>query len=79
MNILTIRCKHFTPSRDSTRINLFTNIKARPGGQAFILVELDENSLHPFIEELERWRSIIGSHYIEYELEKERNRLAYRP
>jgi len=40
------------------------------------MVELIENNLHSVIEELERWHGIIGEHYIEYLIEKERSRLA---
>jgi hypothetical protein len=43
------------------------------------MVELVENSLHPILAELERWESIIGEHYLDYKLQEERNRLAYRP
>jgi hypothetical protein len=43
------------------------------------MVELIENSLHSVIEEFERWQSIIGEHYTEYELEKQRNSLASIP
>jgi hypothetical protein len=42
------------------------------------MVELIENNLHLVIEELERWRGIIGEHYIEYLIEKERNSLLAR-
>lgn len=38
-------------------------------------MELIENSLHSVISELERWQTIIGGHYIDYLLEKERNTL----
>jgi tyrosine-protein phosphatase YwqE len=44
-----------------------------------LMVELVENSLHPILAELERWESIIGEHYLDYKLQEERNRLAYRP
>jgi hypothetical protein len=44
-----------------------------------LMVELVENSLHPTIEELERWKSIIGEHYIDHKLEEQRNSLAYKP
>ena len=40
------------------------------------MVELIENSLHSVINELERWQTIIGGHYIDYLLEQERNSLA---
>lgn len=43
------------------------------------LEELVENSLHPIVEELERWESIIGEHYLDYKLEEQRNSLAYKP
>jgi hypothetical protein len=43
------------------------------------MVELVENSLHPITEELKRWQSIIGEHYIDYKLEEQRNSLAYKP
>lgn len=43
------------------------------------LVELVEKSLHPITEELKRWQSIIGEHYIDYKLEEQRNSLAYKP
>jgi hypothetical protein len=44
-----------------------------------LVVELVENSLHPIVEELERWESIIGEHYLDYKLEEQRNGLAYKP
>jgi hypothetical protein len=43
------------------------------------MVELVENSLHPITEELKRWQSIIGEHYIDHKLEEERNRLLINP
>ena len=43
-----------------------------------LLVELIENSLHPLIDELERWQTIIGGHYIDYLLEEQRNSLVDR-
>lgn len=60
-------------------ITILTETKAPPGGEALVLVGLVENSLHPLVEELERWQSIIGEHYYAHKLEEERNRLAYRP
>ena len=38
-----------------------------------------ENSLHLITEELQRWQTIIGGHYIDYKLEEQRNCLAYKP
>jgi hypothetical protein len=43
------------------------------------LVELVENTLHPITEELQRWQSIIGEHYIDHKLEEQRNTLVNRP
>jgi hypothetical protein len=42
-------------------------------------VEQLENCLHPIVEELKRWQSIIGEHYINHKLEEQRNSLAYKP
>jgi len=42
-------------------------------------VALVENSLHPITEELKRWQSIIGEHYIDHKLEEQRNNLANKP
>jgi hypothetical protein len=42
-------------------------------------VELVEKSLHPIVEELKRWQSIIGEHYIDNKIEKRRNSLSYNP
>jgi phage anti-repressor protein len=42
-------------------------------------VELVENSLHPIVEELEQWETIIGEHYLERKLEEQRNSLACKP
>jgi hypothetical protein len=44
-----------------------------------LVVEHLENSLHPIVEELERWESIIGEHYLDYKLDEQRNSLAYKP
>lgn len=38
-----------------------------------------ENSLHLITEELERWKTIIGGHYLDYKLEEQRNSLAHIP
>lgn len=35
------------------------------------MVELIENNLHSLVEELERWRALIGNHYIEYLVDKQ--------
>lgn len=43
------------------------------------MVDEVEKSLHLIIEELKRWQTIIGGHYIDHKLEKERNRLASIP
>lgn len=43
------------------------------------MVGLDENSLHPIVEELQRWESIIGEHYLDYKLEEQRNSLVNSP
>lgn len=45
----------------------------------FRLVDEVENSLHLITEELRRWQSIIGEHYIDYKLEERRNTLANKP
>jgi hypothetical protein len=42
-------------------------------------VEQVEKSLHPITEELKRWQSIIGEHYINHKLEEQRNSLAINP
>lgn len=41
--------------------------------------ELVENSLHLLVEELGRWETIIGGHYLNYKLEEQRNSLAHIP
>jgi hypothetical protein len=43
------------------------------------MVDEVENSLHLITEELKRWQSIIGEHYIDHKLEERRNTLAYKP
>ena len=43
------------------------------------MVEQVENTLHPITEELKRWQTIIGEHYIDHKLEEQRNSLAYKP
>jgi hypothetical protein len=43
------------------------------------MMELVENSLHPLTEELKRWQSVIGEHYIDFKLEEQRNSLANKP
>lgn len=34
------------------------------------MVGLIENNLHSVVEELERWQTIIGNHYLGYERNK---------
>ncbi len=47
--------------------------------RALSLVDEVEKCLHPIIEELKRWQLIIGRHYTDYKLEKQRNGLADIP
>lgn len=44
-----------------------------------LMVDEVEKSLHPITEELKRWQSFIGEHYIEYKVAEQRNRLANKP
>lgn len=53
--------------------------KALPRFENAYMVDEVEKSLHPITEELKRWQSIIGSHYIDYKLEERRNSLVYKP
>ena len=68
----------FSPLRGGTHNNI-TNKKTPSFDEVFLLVELVENSLHPIVEELERWESIIGEHYLDHKLEEQRNSLANSP
>jgi hypothetical protein len=43
------------------------------------MMELVANSLHLYEVELMRWQPIIGERYLEYQAEKRRNSLHYKP
>lgn len=38
-----------------------------------------ENCLHPVTEDVKRWHSIIGEHYLNHKLEEQRNSLDNNP